>query len=47
MTWASAYLYMMASAHPKFTLPIGVVQVSFMLLELIVTQMGAVSYRKK
>ena len=29
MTWAAGYLYMLASAHPRFTLPIGVAQVGF------------------
>ena len=28
MTWAAAYLYMLSSTYPKFTLPIGVAQVS-------------------
>ena len=29
MTWAAGYLYMMASVHHRFTLPIGVAQVGF------------------
>ena len=27
MTWAAGYLYMLASTHPRFTLPIGLAQV--------------------
>ena len=29
MTWAAGYLYMMASVHHRFTLPIGVAQVGY------------------
>ena len=29
MTWAAGYLYMLASDHPRFTLPIGIAQVGY------------------
>ena len=31
MTWAAGYLYMLASTHPRFTLPIGLAQVGLKL----------------
>ena len=31
MTWAAGYLYMLASTHPRITLPIGLAQVGLKL----------------